>query len=913
MRPDERELDDEIRGHLEIAIRERVARGEDPGAARLAALREFGYVPRLRDEMRRVWYSRWLDELAALGRDMRVGLRSLLRAKGLAAAVVITLALGIGANAAIFSVVRGVLMRPLVNRGEDRLVYIRQSAPGLGIENMTFSVAEYNDVKAPVTTMGAFGDFSTIDVTMLGFGEPRLLHAGVVGGSYFDVMGLRPVLGRLLNASDGGAGAESAVVLTHRFWTTFFNSDPSVIGKPLVLTSGTSTIVGVLEPSIPYPVDTDIIANMVTSPHHLGATMNIERIHRMTELFGRLAPGASVESARAELTAAHAAMIRKYPESYPANANMQLTVTPLRDQITAPARTILLVLLAAAGIVFVIACSNIANLILARSVRREGELAVRAALGASSGALRRTLLAESLVLCGAGAVLGVALAQPMVSVVARYAARFSVRALDVSVNGTLLWVGAGLAIAAAILLAYVPRLPSSAGPAGFSLATLRRAQGRPEQSRGTNGSLRITPGTNRRLRVFATAQIAFSFVLLAGAGMLVAALIALQSANTGFLTRQILAFDIPPLSLGSAPPAKRPDAKSPSVSSPSAPTPPAPDLYREVTQRIGQLPGVDGVSGSFFVPWRDSGKWAPVQFTVEGYMPVNGEENPYARSRSVGPGFFSTLGISLVAGREFTEDDRTGKERVVIVSQAVAQRLFPNADALNRNLWVTASMNASSAITNPLPMRIVGVAADVDDESVDGAPAMALYTPIRGKSLPWRMFVRTSGDPHTLVPAVTRIIRELSANQAVDRPATLEDIRAEVLQPERLNAFVVSGFAGIALLIAVVGVAGVLAFGVSARTREFGVRLAIGSTPRDLLMRVLSEGATIVAIGIVAGVAGGYAFGSLAASYFEQLRMPGMLPLVIAAAVLVGAAIAASLLPAARASRVDVLQALRSE
>lgn len=898
MRPDERELDDEIRGHLEIAIKERVARGEDPGAARLAALREFGYVPRLRDEMRRVWYSRWFDELAALGRDMRVGLRSLLRAKGLAATVVITLALGIGANAAIFSVVRGVLMRPLVNRGEDRLVYIRQSAPGLGIENMTFSVAEYNDVKAPVTTIGAFGDFSTIDVTMLGFGEPRLLHAGVVGGSYFDVMGLRPVLGRLLNAADDGAGAESAVVLTHRFWTTFFNSDPSVIGKPLVLTSGTSTIVGVLEPSIPYPVDTDIIANMVTSPHHLGATMNIERIHRMTELFGRLAPGASVESARAELTAAHAAMIRKYPESYPANARMQLTVTPLRDQITAPARTILLVLLAAAGVVFVIACSNIANLILARSVRREGELAVRAALGASSGALRRTLLAESLVLCGAGAVLGVALAQPMVSVVARYAARFSVRALEVRVDGTLLWVGTGLAIAAAILLAYVPRLPSSAGPAGFSLA---------------NGSLRITPATNRRLRVFATAQIAFSFVLLAGAGMLVAALIALQSANTGFLTRQILAFDVPPLSLGSAPPAKRPDAKSPSVPSAPAPTPPAPDLYREVTQRIGQLPGVDGVSGSFFVPWRDSGKWAPVQFTVEGYMPANGEENPYARSRSVGPGFFSTLGISLVAGREFTEDDRTGKERVVIVSQAVAQRLFPNADALNRNLWVTGSMNASSAITKPLPMRIVGVAADVDDESVDGAPAMALYTPIRGKSLPWRMFVRTSGDPHTLVPAVTRIIRELSANQAVDRPATLEDIRAEVLQPERLNALVVSGFAGIALLIAVVGVAGVLAFGVSARTREFGVRLAIGSTPRDLLMRVLSEGAAIVAIGIVAGVAGGYSFGTLAASYFEQLRMPGMLPLVIAAAVLVGAAIVASLMPAARASRVDVLQALRSE
>ena len=901
MRPDEQDVDAEIRGHLAISIKERIDRGEDPEAARLAALREFGYLPRAREEIRRVWYSRWYDMAEALGQDIRVGIRSLLRAKGLAATVVITLALGIGANAAIFSVVRGVLLRPLVNRGEDRLIYIRQSAPGVGIKNMTFSMAEYNDIKTPATTIDAFGDFSTIEFTMLGFGEPRLLHAGVVGGSYFDVMGLRPVLGRLLNAADDGPGAAGAVVLTHRFWTSFFKSDPSVVGKPIRFSSGTATIVGVLEPSIPYPVETEIIANMVTSPHHLGATMNIERVHRMTELFARLAPQASVEDARAELTAAHAAMVGAHPESYPPRANMTLTVTPLRDQITAPARTILLVLLAAAGVVFVIACSNIANLILARSVRREGELAVRAALGASSGALRRTLLAESLVLCGAGAILGVVLAQPMVSVVARYAARFSVRALEVTVDDTLLWVGAGLAMAAAILLAYVPRLPASNAQTGFSLA---------------NSSLRITPGTNRRLRVFATTQIAFSFVLLAGAGMLVAALIALQSANAGFLTRQVLAFDIPPLSLGSAPAAARPAGPSTPTSNPPAPSPPpppAPDLYREATQRIGQLPGVDGVVGSFFVPWRDAGRWAPVQFTVEGYTPANGEENPYARSRSVGPGFFATLGIPVVAGREFTEDDRIGKERVVIVSQTVAQRLFPNGDALNRNLWVTGSLNASSVNAKPAPSRIIGVVADVEDEEVERAPTMVLYTPIRGKGLPWRMFVRTSGDAYALVPSVTKIIRDLSANQAVDRPATLEDVRAEVLTPERLNAFVVTGFAGIALLIAVVGVAGVLAFGVSARTREFGVRLAIGSTPRYLLLRVLSEGAAIVAIGIAAGIAGGYAIAGLAASYFANVRMPGVVPVVTAAAVLIVAAVAASLMPAARASRVDVLSALKAE
>jgi putative ABC transport system permease protein len=714
------------------------------------------------------------------------------------------------------------------------------------------------------------------------------------------------VLGRLLNATDDGAGAAGAVVLTHRFWTTLFNSDPTVIGRTLRLGPRTATIVGVLEPCVPYPVDTEIIANMVTSPHHLGATMNVERMHRMTELFGRLAPGATVEGARAELTAAHAAMVREHSEAYSARANVQLSVTPLRDQITAPARTILLLLLAAAGVVFVIACSNVANLILARSVRREGELAVRAALGASHGALRRTLLAEGLVLCGAGAILGVVLAQPLVSVVARFAARFSVRALEVTIDSTILWVGAILAIAAAVLLAYVPRLPSSNAPTGFGLSS---------------GSVRITSGTNRRLRVFATTQIAFSFVLLAGAGMLIAALIALQTANTGFLTRQVLAFDIPPLSLGSSTPATRPAPTAAASSNPPVPSPPqpVPDRYREVMQRVGQLPGVDGVAGGLTVPWRDGGRFPPVQFTVEGYTPADGEDNPYARQRSVGPGFFATLGIPVVAGREFTEDDRTAdgaarpwSERVVIVSQTIAQRLFPNGDALNRKLFRIGSLSQSGSV-NPTPARIVGVVADVNDENVDHAPAMAIYTPYTGKSLPMRLFVRTAGEPYALVPAVTRIIRDLSANQAVERPATLEDVRAEVLTPERLNAFVVSGFAGIALLIAVVGVAGVLAFSVSARTREFGIRMAVGSSPRHLLLRVLSEGASIVAVGIAAGAAGGYAIAAVASSYFQTVRFPGALPVLVAATVLAVAAVVASLMPAARAARVDVLRALRSE
>ncbi len=542
-RPPDDDLDAEIRGHLALSIKERIERGEDPIAARRAALKEFGNVTLTRDSMRGVWRPGWLDAVEALGRDIRFALRSLRRAKGLAATVVVTLALGIGANAAIFSVVRGVLLRPLVNRDEDRLIYIRQSAPGIGTENLQFSVPEVKELRSRVTAIGAFGEFSTADFTMIGLaGGPRTVKAGVVDGAFFGVMGLRPVLGRLLNANDDGPKAAGAAVLTHRFWISSLNSDPTVIGKTIRLGPRTATVVGVLEPSVPYPVDTEIIANVVTSPHHLGATMVTSRGHRMTQLFGRLAQGASLDDARAELTAAHAGIMREHPEAYSARANVQISVAKLRDQIAAPARTILLVLLGAAAVVFVIACSNVANLILARSVRREGELAIRAALGAGAGALRRTLLAESLVLCGAGAALGVVLAWPFVAVVTRYAARFSVRALEITVDSSVLWVGAGLAMAASVLLAYVPRLPtdSASAPSGPWLTGLGLA----------SGGVRITPGTTRRLRIFATTQIALSFVLLAGAAMLLATLVTLQTAATGYNMRQVLAFDIPASATG---------------------------------------------------------------------------------------------------------------------------------------------------------------------------------------------------------------------------------------------------------------------------------------------------------------------------------------------------------------------------
>jgi len=809
--------------------------------------------------------------------DIRFASRSLAGVKGLAVTVILTLALGVGANAAIFSVVRGVLLRPLVNKDEDRLIYIRQSARGVGAENAKFSVPEIRDLRARVKTLTAFGDFSTIDFTMVGLGEPRVVRAGVVGGSYFEVMGLRPVRGRLLNATDDGPQAVGAAVLTHRFWTTALAGDPTVIGKTLRLGDRSATIVGVVEPSVPYPAQTEIIANIVTSPHHLSATMVEGRVHRMTDLFARLAPGADLDTARAELRAAHGAMLAEHREAYPPKHDFRIDAVRLRDQITSPARTVLLVLLAASGLIFVIACSNVANLILARSVRREGELAIRAALGAGTGALRRTLLAESLLLCGAGAALGVLIARPMVAVLARYASRFSVRALDLTVDATLLWVGVGLALVSSVLLAFVPRLPSAEASNGLGLS---------------NGSVRITSATNRRLRLFAVTQIAASFVLLAGAGALLTTLLALQRVHTGMNTRNVLTLHVPV-----------------SYTRPPEQTLP---LYKEAIRRIGELPGVERVAVGTLVPWREAGAWFDAQFTVEGLSKADGEEDPRGRFRTVSPGFFAALGVPIVAGRDFNAGDRRDSEKVVIVSQSLAQRLFPNQDAVNRRLtWTDPVMKFIDVSTGP--RRIIGIAADLDDENLVPGPVMAVYHPLDQEVGGGRLFVHARTDPYALVPTITRIIRDLSAEQPVERAATLEDVREEVLAPSRLNALVFGGFAGVALMIAVVGVAGVLAFSVSARTREFGVRLAIGSTPRHLLTRILGEGAMIACAGIATGVVGGIALARVVSVFLEDVSLPGALPLLGAATILFAAAILASLMPAARASRVDVMQALRSE
>jgi predicted permease len=439
-------------------------------------------------------------------------------------------------------------------------------------------------------------------------------------------------------------------------------------------------------------------------------------------------------------------------------------------------------------------------------------------------------------------------------------------------------VGASLAVLAALLLAYIPRLPSTEGAQGLGLA----------------GSTRFTGAANRKLKIFAVIQIAASFVLVASAAATIRTLLSLEAARAGFDTQHVLAADVPVMHLGRTPAQ-------------------VVDFYREATRRIRELPEVQNVSISMVVPWRDQQPFF-LQFGVDGRVPGPSEEHPEAVMRVVSPGFFATLGLPLLQGRDFTDADREGSEPVAIVSESLARRIF-KGDALSHHVVWTDPILKAVPLVSAASLRIIGVVPDVDDVHIVPRATMTIYRPFDQEPVigGGRLLIHAHSNPYALVTPITNILHEMSADQPVERAATLDDVRTEVLSSDRLNVIVFGAFAAVALLIAVVGVAGGLAFSVSARTREFGIRLAVGSQPRQLLLRVIIEGAAMGIAGLAVGFAAGFGLERLAGSLLAGLKMPDVLPVAGAAMVLLLAAVIASFIPAARAARIDVIQALRTE
>jgi len=807
---------------------------------------------------------------------MRYALRSLLKAPAYSLLVVLTLALGIGATAAIFSVFRGVLLRPLPHENGEAIVYLQHSMAQAGLEDVKFSVPEIIDFRESVRSLTGFAEFSAMPVTMLGLERPTQVQAGIVSANYFDIMGLSPVLGRAIGPADDGPSAEPVMMLTYEYWQRAFGGNPSVTGTVVRMNGRSVTIVGVLEPAPPFPGETDVFVNLVTSPHHLDATMVHGRSHRMTDVFARLSPGASLERVRAELNAVTARMYRDHPDNYDAAAGYAVTVMPLRDALVSRARLTLYLLMAVAGLVLLTTCANAANLVLTRNIQRDREFAVRWAMGADRGRLRRMLLAETGVLAFAGAVVGLGLAYIALDLLVGFAARYTTRATEIRMDTGVLLFTALVAGTAAVAFAFTPGLRSQE----LAGATLMRAGARSTSRR-------------RLQRVLIVAQVAASVTILTAAGLLGQTLLTLNGVDPGVDVEDTLTLEAP-IEYGSMP-------ASEIIS-----------RHEEMRRRIASLPGVREVGVGLSVPLRSA--QVMLEIKAEGRPVEPGQPIPMAEYRTATPEFFKAAGMRIVAGRNFAATDRTDAAPVAILNQALAERLFGKDDPLGRRVAWTGEVLSAIGMTGEW-RTVVGVVSNTLDHGPDRPAPPAMFQPQTQNDLgyfPGAFVIRASAAP-TLAPRVQQIINEVAPESPVLRIATLEQIRQETIASERLNTFLVGVLGLLALVIAAVGLAGVLSFFVSQRTTEIGIRMSVGADPRRVLGMVLGDGAVLVGLGTALGVAA-----SLAVARLLEGMLYGVAPsdpVTLATVVLVMAAIGlgAAAVPAMRAARIDPLTAIRKE
>jgi len=813
--------------------------------------------------------------------ELRYALRSLARARGFAIAVILTLGLGIGANTAIFSVVRGVLLKPLPHRDGDRLVYLRQSINGPGGENIDFSVPEILDFRNGAKTLGGIAEYSGMTYTIQGEKEASRISVGLVTGNYFKVMGLSAVMGRLLDDSDDGTAVSPVMVLTYEYWMKHFGGDRGVVGRKVTVDNKPVTIVGVAQAAPTFPQRMDALMNMVISEHHTSALMVQGRTHRMTEMIARLAPGATVQQARTEIKTIRERVQNAYPEAYDKNSGYKVTVTPFQEVLGEKARLTLWLLMGAAAFVMIISCANVANLTLMRGVRREQELVVRAALGAGAGRLRRLLLAENLVLAFGGAVLGLIIAVGGVKLLVALAQRYSPRADEIQLDGVVLGFTLLLSVVVATLLSFAPSLAKEGSLAAWITAGANRSSGGVRRQRLQRGLV--------------VAQIAVSVILLTGAGLLTRTMMRLADVRDGLSTEQVLTMEVP-IAIG-----QRSDAD-------------ARAMYDRMRLEIGAIPGVKDVGVGSTVPLRSTQFQLDVK--AERRQLAIGEAQPHAEFRSADPGYFRASGIPLIKGREFATTDRDSSARVVIINKTLADKFFPDRDPIGQRISWTGEVLKFIGMHEEWK-TVVGVVGDTKDGGLDAEPRNVVFQPFtqtpvfQGAGLVIRAGADRENAAASLAPAATRLVRSIAPREVIEHVLTVGQIRDESVAPHRLNAMLVSSFGILAVVIAAVGIAGVLAFSVSARTNEIGIRMSLGADSARVRRMILWEGGMLLIGGLLIGV-----IGAVSGTHFIRGLLFGIEPndpitLVGVAAAMAVVGVAACWVPALRAAKIDPAVAIR--
>ncbi|HXL21076.1 MAG TPA: ABC transporter permease [Candidatus Dormibacteraeota bacterium] len=812
------------------------------------------------------------EHWAMFRQDAGFALRMMRKNPGFTLAAILTLGLGIGANSAIFSVVNAVLLRPLPYEHGDRLITIRQQAPTMGLLDQPFSVPEIMDYRAQNRSLDALVEYHQMNFILLGRSEPERVDTGVVSWNYFDEFGMKPLVGRAFRAEDEQPGAPAVLLLSYEYWLRSFGGDPTVVGKSFTMNDKIHTVVGVLPPIPQYPNENDVYMPTTACPFRSGKRMIESRTSRMMNVFGRMKPGVEVRQAQADLASVAANLQKTYPDAYPANSGYTVRSSSLREELTHNARPTMLTLLAAAGFVLLIACANVANLNLARMVKRERELAVRAAMGAGRVRMFRQLLTESFLLAVIGGGLGLLISWGGLHLLVSFAARFTPRAREIHMDGAVLAFTLVVAVLTSVLSGTAP----AAAAREALVSSLKEGSGQSTMSRG-----------RRRLRgLLIVSQVAFSFLLLIGAGLMLRSFMKLQQVDAGFHPENVLT-----MRLGLNFTKYNSDDKQRA-------------FFETLLDKISAQPGVNSAAASMTVPLGDAMRMTG-DFQIEGETPAPGQSLPVGHFRIVSPSYFDVLRIPLLAGRVFTKADRPNVPVVSVISSTAARRFWPGKDPIGKRF----SPDGGSTWA-----QIVGVVGDVHEYGLNTAPVEALYIPLAQNPLSdGSLIIKTAGEPMGIARRVIELIYEIDPNQPAARIRSLEQVRADSVAAPRLTANLLGLFALLALAIAAAGIGGVMALVVNQRKQEIGVRMAMGARPGAILRMVLGQGLALALLGIGIGLVGALGLTRVLNDLLFEVQPTDPVTFAGVAAVLAFSALAACYIPARRAASVDPIVALRSE
>jgi predicted permease len=866
----DRDRVEEMQAHLRHEIDDNLARGMTADAARRQAYLKFGNPTRVREE---IWRMNSIAMLENFRRDVRYAWRTLRRDPGYALIAMLTLGLGIGANTAIFTVINGVLLRPLPYAQAGQIVHLDQVAARLGPDPIGLSVPEILDYCQQSRVFSSLAEYHSMTFTMLGAREPERVATAVVSANYLDVLGVKPILGRFLSPSDETPNAPPVLVLSYAYWRKEFGGDRNILGRSFYMNDRAHTVVGVLPPLPDYPNADDVYMPTTSCPYRSAPGMITGRDQRMMTIFARLKPGITMAAARADLAEVNRRMASAYPKFYPAAAAFSATAIPVQQELTHGARPTFLTLLGAAGLVLLLACANLANLALSRQMRRSREMAIRMATGASRSNLFRQLLTESMMVALGGGVLGVALAAVGSKLLIAYAARMTPLAGGIHLDAWVLLYGLGISVLAGILFGAIP---------GY-VATRIRISSLSDAGERTLGS----EGGSRARNLLVAAQVTLSFVLLMCAGLMLRSLYNLLSVDPGFKAANVLSMRMT-LNWTNY-------RKSESINS----------FYHQVLDRVQALPGVEGAAVSMVVPLNDTASAMNGGVIFEGQPLRRDELMPQVDYEVASPDYFRVLDVPLLTGRPFLPADTATAPAVAIVNRRMARHFWPNGDAVGHRL---STDNGKTWTT------IVGIASDVRQYGLDKESIDTVYFPVDQAGLnDGHILVRTRRDPMQLAKQVAEIIHSVDASVPVTQVHTLDELRNAQLGTPRVTAVLLSLFATMALFITVVGVSGTLALAVARRAKEIGIRIALGA-PRAVILRdVVVRGMWPVLAGVAAGSIAAVFATRLLASLLFAIKPDDPATFAAIGVLLLGVALMGCAIPAHRAASIDPMQALRMD